>query len=566
MFVTKTNPPVLKSTNLFKACINHSGAVRSFGACGNRNFHHSVDFRISMYGKQRRNRSVNKVASPPNSDYATKTDEAQPSSTYNSFQSGPVVVVGGGPAGLGTALMLAKQGWKDITVLEALDQEKYYSLDRSYSYQLNRRGYTLLQSLDVFHELQERGMISTDTKGFCMVKPDGKQVSIPSPYSSKDINQISYVLNRLDVSTMLKEKFDDYKDRIKFHFNAKCIDLQTQNDTLAITYQIDNQPPETIEPQLIVGSDGTNSVVRTKLHELSGNQKYNLTQHNVVQTGYRFKIVQLPEGFTLSKENKTKVDPLKVYNIIGALKGKDKNIGLLVFPSGRTLSKRGIRLGILSPRNNKHELFRLDSGEKVLDLFEKQFPQLPIRELISQQDAERFAKSRGGVYPPASYCDSTSYVVRNQQKGVILLGDSLHFHPPDLGQGVNAAFEDVMVFQQLLESNKQGLNRSLEEYEKLRVVDAKALIDIHLYFSNSIFLRLFLLYLFTRWLRNILHGILPVIFPPNQEAYFGNPNMRYSEAFQAIKKADLFYTVFFALCCFGVAFVIIKGVLGMAAL
>ncbi|GFH31982.1 FAD dependent oxidoreductase, partial [Haematococcus lacustris] len=43
-----------------------------------------------------------------------------------------VVIVGGGPTGLATAMMLAKRGWTDITLLErrpALDHEER---ERSY--------------------------------------------------------------------------------------------------------------------------------------------------------------------------------------------------------------------------------------------------------------------------------------------------------------------------------------------------------------------------------------------------------------------------------------------------
>lgn len=42
-----------------------------------------------------------------------------------------VVIIGGGPAGLGAALMLAKRGWKDITVLEKRPAADYYEPDKS---------------------------------------------------------------------------------------------------------------------------------------------------------------------------------------------------------------------------------------------------------------------------------------------------------------------------------------------------------------------------------------------------------------------------------------------------
>jgi 2-polyprenyl-6-methoxyphenol hydroxylase-like FAD-dependent oxidoreductase len=40
------------------------------------------------------------------------------------------VVVGGGPAGMATALMLAQHGWTDITVIESHDTVQYIDPQR----------------------------------------------------------------------------------------------------------------------------------------------------------------------------------------------------------------------------------------------------------------------------------------------------------------------------------------------------------------------------------------------------------------------------------------------------
>lgn len=46
-------------------------------------------------------------------------DASSPSaSSSSSVQQGGVLVVGGGPTGTAVALMLARRGWRDITVLE----------------------------------------------------------------------------------------------------------------------------------------------------------------------------------------------------------------------------------------------------------------------------------------------------------------------------------------------------------------------------------------------------------------------------------------------------------------
>ncbi|MGL4881442.1 MAG: FAD-dependent oxidoreductase, partial [Waterburya sp.] len=58
----------------------------------------------------------------------------------NNSHPNDAVIVGGGPAGMATALMLAKRGWQNITVLEKRPSADYYEPDKSFSYQIDGRG------------------------------------------------------------------------------------------------------------------------------------------------------------------------------------------------------------------------------------------------------------------------------------------------------------------------------------------------------------------------------------------------------------------------------------------
>jgi 2-polyprenyl-6-methoxyphenol hydroxylase-like FAD-dependent oxidoreductase len=51
-----------------------------------------------------------------------------------------VLIVGGGPSGLATALMLALRGWTNITVLEKRPAADYYEPDKSFNYLIDGRG------------------------------------------------------------------------------------------------------------------------------------------------------------------------------------------------------------------------------------------------------------------------------------------------------------------------------------------------------------------------------------------------------------------------------------------
>jgi alkyl hydroperoxide reductase subunit AhpF len=54
-----------------------------------------------------------------------------------------VLIVGGDPAGLAATLMLAKRGWKNITILEKRPAPDYYEPDKSFNYLIDGRGQKL---------------------------------------------------------------------------------------------------------------------------------------------------------------------------------------------------------------------------------------------------------------------------------------------------------------------------------------------------------------------------------------------------------------------------------------
>ena len=81
----------------------------------------------------------------------------QPTITESSTARTNVTIVGGGPAGLATALMLAKRGWTDITVLEQRTAADYYEPDKSYNYLIDGRGQQLTDLLGLTESLADLG-------------------------------------------------------------------------------------------------------------------------------------------------------------------------------------------------------------------------------------------------------------------------------------------------------------------------------------------------------------------------------------------------------------------------
>jgi len=61
----------------------------------------------------------------------------------------------GGPTGLGAAIMLAKRGWTDITVLEKRPAADYYEPDKSFNYQIDGCGQKLTDFLELTTKLAD---------------------------------------------------------------------------------------------------------------------------------------------------------------------------------------------------------------------------------------------------------------------------------------------------------------------------------------------------------------------------------------------------------------------------
>jgi 2-polyprenyl-6-methoxyphenol hydroxylase-like FAD-dependent oxidoreductase len=128
--------------------------------------------------------------------------------------------------------------------------------------------------------------------------------------------------------------------------------------------------------------------------------------------------------------------------------------------------KRAFSLGLLPLKNPdeprsaniirlpNHQIWELKTRDQMLDFLEKAFPQLPVRQIVSPEEAERFALSEGGKFPIPQYCSGLHVLLRQTQpiRNTRALGcwcsTLRRCHPllsPDIGQGVEFSLEDVYV-------------------------------------------------------------------------------------------------------------------------
>eukprot|EP01025_Chloroclados_australasicus_P003270 TRINITY_DN1075_c0_g1_i7.p1 TRINITY_DN1075_c0_g1~~TRINITY_DN1075_c0_g1_i7.p1 ORF type:complete len:556 (+),score=67.53 TRINITY_DN1075_c0_g1_i7:191-1858(+) len=439
---------------------------------------------------------------------------------------GGVVIVGGGPAGLGAAMMLAKRGWDNITVLEKRSSASFYEPDRSYSYLISGRGQSLLQHLDFMDELEKAG-VPQSTLVFKRVEPDAKVKELQ--FNLDDALPESYWLPRKKLLSIMYERIaQEYAEAVNVEFDSRLMEMNLSVETEQLSVEYVNKVGEVkkINPKLVIGCDGANSSVRQKLEQVCENGRFQIHQYLSPAVGLRYKVMTMPPNFTWNKytgEKSTCTQPY-AFESISRNDYKRLKIGCLPFKDPH------------SPRTGNfitipdHYLWTIKTGEELLAYLEEEFPQLEISREISLEELDRLAKSEGGRFPAASYSDGVQ--LQFGQKGVVILGDALHFFPPDLGQGVNSAFEDVWVLEKALEEMNDDIQKALPLFEERRLEDSKALIKLvqtvapYQYGQDKLGQSLWLLWTI---ISSIAHKLLPQVFGLSAFWRVNDANSPYSE-------------------------------------
>ena len=108
----------------------------------------------------------------------------------------------------------------------------------------------------------------------------------------------------------------------------------------------------------------------------------------------------------------------------------------------------------------------------------------------------------------------------------------MHCFPPDIGQGVNSALEDVYLFHETLAETKDQLSQALPRYQNLRQADIKALIRLvqisypWQYNQNPLQKRLWSINFL---LRLLLNRLFPFLFDPHSFLLIQQHELSYSE-------------------------------------
>ena len=356
-----------------------------------------------------------------------------------------ILIIGAGLCGSLLALRLAQRGFK-VEVYESRPDLRTtdISAGRSINLALSDRGFKALRLAGVEEKAREicipmYGRLMHDTKGN----------TFASNYSGRE-NEYINSISRGDLNGILLTEAEKHEN-VNIHFNKKCTAVDIEN-TIATFEDYKTKQNFSVNADVIFGTDGAGSVLR-KSYYLERKFLFSYSQ-NYLSHGY--KELEIPadkNGKHQISDAHLHIWPRGDYMLI-ALPNMDGSFTVTLF---------------LSYDEGEYNFNNLTSEEKITTFFENEFPDALA---LIPNIKDEFLNNPTGALGTVK-CSPWSY-----QNNTILMGDAAHAIVPFYGQGMNASFEDVVVFDEILNQDLKDWDSVFKTYEKTRKEDTDAIADL----------------------------------------------------------------------------------------
>lgn len=356
-----------------------------------------------------------------------------------------IIVVGAGLCGSLLAIRLAQRGYQ-VSLHEKRGDMRRADVDagRSINLALSKRGLMAL----------ERVGLKEDILQHCIPMP-GRMIharggkSWFSPYSGRQEDYINSV-SRSGLNIALLD-LAEANDNITIHFNSACLKTDIKTATGYFKNTITGHTSEE-QGAILIGTDGAGSAVRRSMMANTTDLLFNYSQ-NFLRHGYKeLSILPAADGGWQIEKNALHIWPRDTFMII-ALPNLDGSFTVTMF----------------HPFEGKQGFNHLKTAAQVRHFFETEFPELiPYMPHYVEEYFENPVGTLGTIkcYPWQAYGKT------------LIMGDASHAIVPFYGQGMNAAFEDVRVFDDVLEQYEGDWNKVLDVFQDLRVDNANAIADL----------------------------------------------------------------------------------------
>jgi kynurenine 3-monooxygenase len=390
------------------------------------------------------------------------------------------VLVGSGLAGGVLAAFLGRRGVTvDLYERRADPRAGNFVGGRSINLALSTRGIHALQQLGIAdevmrHAIPMRGRMIHDKSGDLHFAPYDRD-------PAKCINSIG----RGALNTATIEAAQRYPN-VRVMFNHLCtgVDLATPAAQLLNT---ETNEPIVAQGDAVIGVDGAFSAVRQAMRRQLAESQYD---ESYLPHGYKeLTIPPGPDGAWLLEKNALHIWPRKSFMMI-ALPNPDGSFTCTLFWEFK------------GPRS--FESTKTD--DEVRRFFDEEFPDaVPLMPTLLEDYRDNPTGSLATIR-----CAPWVY-----QGKLALVGDAAHAVVPFYGQGMNAAFEDCVVFDECLAEYPDNRERAFAEYFSRRKQNADALADLAVH--NFIEMRdktASRTFRAKKKLDHLLEGVLPGIYVP----------------------------------------------------
>lgn len=357
-----------------------------------------------------------------------------------------IVIIGAGLSGTLLAITMAQKGYQ-VALYERRDDMRKVSMSAGRSINL---------------ALSPRGMLGLDLAG---IRPAILQQCIPmqgrmihphggtafyQTYSGREGEAINSV-SRGGLNISLLEKAESFPN-LEMYFNHTCTQVILEKGIAHFKHEKTGVTIE-VKGDIIIGTDGSGSALRKSMMDKTADLLFNYSQH-FLSHGYKELSIQptAEGGFQLDK-NALHIWPRGSFMII-ALPNMDGSFTVTMF----------------HPYDGEHGFNNLKTREQVSHFFESFYPEL-IPYMPDYVD-EYFNNPTGNLgtvkcYPWQAYGKT------------LLMGDAAHAIVPFYGQGMNASFEDVRIFNELLEEmGDSNWNALFDKFQQQRAVNTNAIADL----------------------------------------------------------------------------------------
>jgi len=405
-----------------------------------------------------------------------------------------VTVCGGGLAGCMAALLMARRGYyvrilearEDFRVVETEDTEAGRFLNaakRSINFSICTRAKSALKRSGLYEELKAKHFIAMPMRTIHSISKTGLPY-VTQPYGIHD-GQCEYSCSREFLNQYVLGKAEAHPN-VMVQFETKTL-LAYPDGTVGISVR--GGAEQKLKSKFVIGADGAYSNIRDSVVRTARGEVRRL----FIDVGYKeILIPPKPDGTPqMANWNSLHVWP-SGKNFMVAMPNPDNSWTCTMVAKFKQENGLGLE--------------QIKTKEQAMQFMNTYFPDVPD---MVPDCAEQFVQN------PHSPLMSVWMTPYHYEDKMIVLGDAAHAVVPFFGQGLNSAFEDVCLLDELFDEYNNDVGKAFSEFSKRRVKACHALTDLCIAHGKELGENTDSQYwLFKRKVGRAIHTLVPQLWTP----------------------------------------------------